>query len=422
MEPRLSVLIDETKEKFGLENYDLHNYEFSRTVDLFQNTNYTLSMEWFPNHTVEVYGVEYNPEGAAVIEVDLTNHKVKSVIFVGEKSFSNHCTFADFNTGEVIDWVQGETGLIYNKQFQLIEAREGSFNFKGCLNGIDVSPVGLIELKYDHNGRLTFFSVNGHFPEEESKVEENYTLTLEKIEPYKRKQLKLIDFPSSEYKRLLEIYAVEEIYIKNDLSETYPYEVSIDGKKRIKIEEEISWDTVLTKPFERQEIDILEEISEKQAFAGEPHPDLSPISELEKEKCMNAVKDFLRQQYPYDSGKWILKELSRDKGYIHAILCGCKKKSCVLQRKLLIIIDGKNLEAVNYLDNKVMLETFDQYRVPERIIISEEEAYGKLKECFELKPTYVYDHVRKQYILCGKLDCSYGINASNGEMIALDNM
>lgn len=421
MEPRLSVLIDFVREKFGLEQYNLHHYRFSRTIDLFKNTNYTLCMEWFPNHIVELDKEGLNPEGAAVIEVDVTNYQIKSVIFVGEKSYSNQFTFSGLDTSQIINWVEEHTGLTFNKQFQLTDSDKGQLNFKGCLNGKEVSPIGTIELKYNHEGKITFFSVNGHFPNVDLKVEENYTLSLGKIEELKRAQLKLIDFPSATYKKLLEVYAVEEIFIQNDLS-TISYEESIFGKEHIKIDKVITWESVLADHFERQEIVMVEEVSEDLAFLREPHPDLTPISQQEREMCEIAVTDFLRQQYPFDSGRWTLSELSRDKGYIHAILCGCEKKSCVLHRKLLLIIDAETLKVLNYLDNKFMLETFDQYRLPEQIVISKEEAYEKLKEFFELKPTYVYDYGREKYVLCGKLDCAYGINASTGEIIALDEL
>lgn len=137
---------------------------------------------------------------------------------------------------------------------------------------------------------------------------------------------------------------------------------------------------------------------------------------------MIAVNDLLRQEYPKDSGNWILKTLHRDKGYIHAILRANKQDNRVFQRKLMIMIDAKSLQVVNYMDNKPMLEVFDQFQAPEKVTVNKEEAFEKMKELFELKPYYVYDFEQKQYILCGKLDCQYGVNAGNGEVILLDDL
>ncbi|MDQ0216680.1 hypothetical protein J2S13_003154 [Oikeobacillus pervagus] len=69
-----------------------------------------------------------------------------------------------------------------------------------------------------------------------------------------------------------------------------------------------------------------------------------------------------------------------------------------------------------------MLEVFGQFQAPEKVTVNKEEAFEKMKELFELKPYYVYDFEQKQYVLCGKLDCDYGVIASIGEVIALDDL
>ena len=135
-----------------------------------------------------------------------------------------------------------------------------------------------------------------------------------------------------------------------------------------------------------------------------------------------AVKDFLCQEYPNDTGKWILKTLHRDKGYIHATLKENHQNNRVFQRKMKIMIDAESFQVVNYMDNKPMLEIYDQFQAPDKVTITKEEAFGKIKELFELKPIYVYDFEQKQYVLCGKLDCQYGVNAGNGEVISLDDL
>ena len=93
-----------------------------------------------------------------------------------------------------------------------------------------------------------------------------------------------------------------------------------------------------------------------------------------------------------------------------------------MRRKLTVIIDAVSCRAVNYVDNKSMLDMFDQFQAADRAVIGKEEAYEKLKELYELTPYYVYDFEQKQYILCGKLDCQYGVHASDGEIIALNDL
>ncbi|MFZ2463559.1 MAG: hypothetical protein WAW77_08040, partial [Caldibacillus thermoamylovorans] len=140
------------------------------------------------------------------------------------------------------------------------------------------------------------------------------------------------------------------------------------------------------------------------------------------DRCVQAVKDFLRQVYPNDTGKWLLKTLKRNKGYIHASVRANYRDDRVFQRKLNIIIDANRFQVVNYLDNEMMLQIFDQFQAPDEVTVTKEEAFEKIKELFELKPVYVYDFEQKQYVLCGKIDCQYGVNAASGEVILLDEL
>ncbi|MEH7178340.1 hypothetical protein [Neobacillus vireti] len=261
-------------------------------------------------------------------------------------------------------------------------------------------------------GKLTSFSVSGQFPSKEKVKEDTYILSFKKIEHLAKEQLKLVEFPSYAKNKIFPIYAVEEIYVKNDQTSTIPFEFIVDVNSYLKIDKTIHWDEPINKPFERKEIRWIEDVSAEQAFSCEPSPVSFPITKIEQEKCDLAVKDFLRQEYPKDSGNWILKTLHRDKGYIHAILRANKQDNRVFKRKLVIMIEAKSLHVVNYMDNKPMLETFDQFQAPKKVTVNKEEAFEKMKGVFELKPYYVYDFKQKQYVLCGKLDSKYGVIAS----------
>ncbi len=35
---------------------------------------------------------------------------------------------------------------------------------------------------------------------------------------------------------------------------------------------------------------------------------------------------------------------------------------------------------------------------------------------------YVFDVEQKEYVLCGKLDCQYGVNAATGKVVALSDL
>lgn len=417
MDRRIKELIDFTETKLGLENYYLESHKLYRHVNIFNETIYTLSMEWFPNHVTELEDDNTNPEGTAVIDIDVNSRKLESVIFVGGTSYANGITCCEFDRNDIIKWIEQETELTYEKQFQLHKEEKREFQFKECIDGVAVSSSGSIEIRFDQEGKLTKFSVHGQFPPKEIVKEEAYTLSLEMVDQVAKNQLQLIEFPSYEKKRLFPVYVMEEIYITNDQTSIIPYEFIADVRSYLELGETINWDEPINKPFERIEIDWMEDVTAEQAFSSEPSPDSFPILKEEQEKCLVAVKDFLRQEYPNDSGNWNLKTLHREKGYIHAILRANIQDDRVFQRKLSIIIDAHSLQVLNYIDNQLMLKIFDQFEATDEVTVTKEEAYEKLKELFELTPYYVYDFDQKQYVLCGKLDCPYGVNASSGEVI-----
>lgn len=423
MDNRIQKLLNVTQSKFGLDHYFIGRHRLDRRVTIFNDTVYTLCMEWFPNHAKDHEDDESNPEGTASIEIDIHSEKYKSAIFVMGKTYADHgVIFNGRDKDTVIKWIEHETGLRYGRHFQLQKEEDGELQFKECIDGVDVSPSGYIDIKMDEQGELTLFSMHGQFPSKDLVRKEEYSLSLEKVKHLAKDQLKLLDLPSFEKKKRFSIYAVEEIYITNSGKSTIPFESKEEAQSTIQLEQIITWDQPLHKSFERKEINWLEDISVEQAFLHEPSPDSFPITAAEQEKCLTAVIEFLRQKYGGQSGEWMLKTLHRDKGYIHAILRKKNQTESVFQRKLNLIIDGKSLEVVNFMDNKHMLEMFDDFQVSEGVTNTKDEAYEKIKDLFELKPYYVYNVEQNHYVLCGKLDCHYGVNASTGEVIALNEL
>lgn len=419
MDVKIKELIVFTKIRFGLANYYLERHHINRNVNIFNDTIYTLSMEWFPND-VSVLEDDLNPDGTAVIEIDVNCPRIQSVIFVGGKSFASGVTFSYFDKYDIIRWIEQETGLIYAQQFQLEKEESGVFYFKACFDGIMVYPPGLIEVKLGTGGKLIFFAVHGTFPSKEIIAEETYTLSFAKVEQLAKEQLKLIEIPSIEQERSTPTYAMEEIFITNEQMKTMSFEGLANAKPPLQIDKTIYWDTPINKPFEREEIQLIEGITAEEAFSGEPSPETFPITEAEQEECIIAVKDLLQREYANDAGKWMLKTLNRDNWYIHATLRVNESDERILRRKLTIIIDAKSLQSVNYVDNKPMLEIYDSFQTPEKAMVAKKAAYEKLRDFVGLEPYYVYNFEQKQYVLCGALNCHYGVNASSGEVVALD--
>lgn len=384
-------------------------------------TDYLFSMEWFPSHIKE-WKEDYNPEGTAVITIDLQSRNYKSVIFVGGKSYANGTPFQNIELNSVIQWMESEAGIVYGKQFHLVKEEIGDYHFSECIDGIPVSPAGRMELRFDPEGRLTFYSVYGQFPSSSIVQEENYSLTLKDVEPLARKQMQLIDYPLYEKQRLLPFYGIEEIYITNDGTATIPFENKSGAGMRLNIDQVMVWEQVNTESFERTEMRLQEGVTIEQAIDLEPHPDSFSITDVEQAKCIAAVEAGLSQLYPDDSGQWILKTLHRERGYIQATLRLKAPSNLAFQRKLLLFIHAQSYKVINYMDNKPLLNTFDEFQIEEEISVSHDEAFDKLKSWLELTPGYVYDLVQKKYVLCGMLDCKYAVKASNGDVVELDSL
>src|SRR5699024_9783584 len=222
--------------------------------------------------------------------------------------------------------------------------------------------------------------------------------------------------PSLVQEIFLPMHAVEEMYMTNDRQATIPFEFFVDERAYIKVDKVIDWETPIHQPFEGQELELIEDITIEQALICEPSPDSFPLEKAEQEKCIVAVKDFLRQAYQSDTGKWQIKTLHRDNRYINATLRLNQQENRVFRRKLTIMIDPDSFEVLNYVDNQMFLEMFDDFQPATKVMINKEEAYEKIKDDIELNPYYVYDFEKKEYILCGKLDCQYGVNAVTGEV------
>lgn len=427
MDKRLQEIINATSEKFGLQTYHLHTSRLYTTVDTIRGTSYQLSMEWFVNGVTERTEEDLNPPGTAVIEYDISSKRYNSVIFVGEETFATSSTrFATIS--EIIEWVEKETGLRHEEQFILNGRKQPSttYNFIACHNGIPLSPGGMITVVHNDAGQLIDFSVSSSFPVKETIKEEPYTLTLDAdVLRIADEQTRLIEFPSTEENKWVPAYALEEIYITNDLSATYPFEFLVDNRFRLDIDHIFQWETPLALTYEEQKLALFqnqEEVTAEQAFTNESHPDMLPITLDEQQQAIHAISDFLRSIYPTESGRWRLTYLYRQNNYIQAVLRPASSTK-VISGKIVVFLDSKQLQIVSYFDNQFFWkEVYGNLEQAEPITIEKEIAFERLKQHITLTPMYVLHPDGTYYVLCGKLDCEYGVLASNGDVILLDSI
>jgi len=419
MDERIQQLIEETKEKFGLDDYYLQRHRLEQHVNILGETNYFLSMEWFPSHADEQAEDELNPDGAAIVEINVHNGRTESIIFVGGITYANRIFFSTSN--EMISYIERETGLMQKEDFDVHTEDSTGVYVIGSHNGIPIYPRASIELKVDRKGHLIQFSKLGYFPKKSMFLDEPYQLSLDKITDYIRQQITRVDWPNYETEEMHEMYGIEEIFIRNDQSKTLPFEVIEFPQSYVPIDLQMDWSEPIEEEFDRQEIDWSEEILTEDAFARTPSPDEQEITKEEVATCTEAVRTFLRKVYGNEQREWMLTLFSRERGYIQAQLRKNETNHRMFARKLVVFIDAETYEAVNYMDNELMIKAMDAFKQPDSVKYSMEDAYKMLYDHTELTPYYVYDKEKNYYVLCGKLDCQYGVHAHSGELMHMED-
>ncbi|WP_028545259.1 hypothetical protein [Paenibacillus taiwanensis] len=422
MENKMKQIVEATKLKFGLDNYYLRQHELYRDVNRFQETIYTLSMEWYPTHLPEQVEEGINPAGTAVIQYELSTGQYRSVIFVQNTSYANGPICSPISLNELVKWVETESALVYGQQFHLLNQQEDRFQFYLSIDGTPIAPSGQIEVKFNYEGKLVQYSIYGQYPRASFVQTELFSLSLHKVESLAKRQLKLLEYPAQEQQRHIPLYAMEETYVTSDGLATIPMQLVADTQAHLTIDHVVEWTDQQIEPFERIALNEPEIITFEQAAVCEPHPDTYPITIEEQAKCMEAVKKAMAQLYPDDSGKWVLKTLHRERGYIQAVLRTRETTKHLFARKLLLFIDTDRDAVVNHMDNITLLRMFDTFESAEDVQVSHEEAYFKLTDKIELSPVYVYNAAQKKYVLCGKLDCHFGVHAVSGEVLSLNDL
>ncbi|WP_277673620.1 hypothetical protein [Piscibacillus halophilus] len=418
MDDRLQRIVDEIYEKFGLTSYVLKRHHLDRQVDCFQNTYYTLTTEWFP------LGVEEpedgsNPTGTAVIEVNIHTKRVCSAVFVQETTYADGVQFPDQRLDTIVSWIEDETGLTYGEQFCLEKEEPGNYLFYSCWQGIITSPVGSIKVKLNSDNCLLFFSIIEPFPLKELIERDTFMLEIDQLEETIYKQCLLLDYPDMNHETITPIYGFEEVYITNKGKETvsiiqaHPASVVIDYI--------VTWDTLSPFSYREEELLVKQDITVEEAWSKEPSPDTKLITEEEKLEAIKLTRQFLSNLYNEDSGRWSLKTLHRENGFILATLNLVNDPFQLgIPRKLVIFINAEQQKVINYIDNKFFQDVFASYERIGNVKLSQEEAYNLLKPYITLTPRYVYQSNLKKYVLCGKLDCDIGINATNGKIQYFD--
>lgn len=413
MNEQLQEMVDYTREKFGLDNYHLQRHHFFRETDNFNETAYILNMEWFPN-SGEQADEALNPVGTAVVDINFHSKAIKRIVFVQDVTYAGGNPYPSSDKESVIEWIEELTGLTFGRQFLIVHEEDEALSFGAAVDNIPVAPTGTIEIEFNDDGQLTMFSIDGNFPNEHQIQWEPFALTTDKFESLAKEQCKRINTPDEEHELWVPVYGIEEIYITNDGEHTIPFgeDLATYIDKNIIME----WNKPIEGEFLQKDIDLSPEVTLEEVMANKAHPDTFPITDEEQNACEEEVLRFLQLVYPAGNGQKKLTGLYPKDGYIIAEIRPIDSIYHGMDLKIKLLIERERLTAVHYVDQDMLLESFSNFQTPDTPTISQSEAFEKLRDYIEIEPVYVYDNKQDSYVMCGKLDCAYGVNAVTGEV------
>lgn len=419
MNEQLQDVVDYTRDKFGLNGYYLKRHHFFREKSNFNETAYILNMEWFPSDRAKS-DEEYNPAGTAVIDINFHTRDVKRIIFVQDATYAEDILYPSSDKESTIEWIEELTDLTFGRQFLLVDEEEEVLSFGAAVDNIPVAPTGTIEVQFNDKGQLTMFSIDGDFPNEEQIQWEPFGLTPDKFETIANEQCKLIEVPDEDQGKWLPVYGIEEIYVVNDGKRTIPF--GADLSSFVKKDIVMKWDKPVEGEFVQEDVDLSIEVTLEQALANEPHPDTRPLTAADQDAGEQEALRFLQLVFPDASGEWKLTGLYRENGYVLAELRPLEFTNRAFDRKIKLMIDRDTHTAVNYVDNDMLLDMFKHFKDTDKVSVSQKDAFEEIHEHVEVEPVYVYDNEKGRYIMCGKLDCPYGVNAVTGNVVLLGTL
>ena len=416
---RLQKIVDKARLEFGLDAYRLERYAIYKQRNAIGKPYYQFNMEWFPEAWSDAVEEDENPIGTASIDYHLQDERFESAVFVQGQTFATKTHFQEKTPDEVAAWIEQLTGWTHSEDFKLAQMNGNEMQFEFDMEGSRLSPSFSITVKFDEEGKLTFYSTYGSPPRQNDIVKSDFTLTLEEIEPLVKQQLQFIKFPSEAEMRFVPAYAMEEVFVTVDGKRTIPF--FEHERTEVKLDVVIEWDQPLAMEIQRQEIKFTTEASVEDAF-GNVGLEKLILTEKQIEQGEKVVRDVLRAEYPDESGKWMLVKFQRQEHFIEAHCKLNEENPSLFQRKLVVFIEPEQMSVLNFMDNGAMFEIFESFAPAEEAAVTHEEAFEKMVSYITLDPTYVYDELSGKYILCGLLDAAEAVDAVTGEIISLGDL
>lgn len=425
MNQQVEQLIEDTKNKWHLSNYTLESHTFFQEKTDTNKPGFVLSVTWKPSNSTSNDNTEEVTELSTInIDLDLDSGNVRRLLFSNYHNNLDESLFPNQeDTEAIIEWVETQSGLEFGRQFTLIDQSDAELTFQASVDNISVFPSASIQIKFNEEGKLVQFSVDGVFPDESQLYWEPFALTSDITNPIAEKQIQLIEIPSEEKEAWIPIFVVSSVFLTNDGNKTLSYNEVERPRSFIGKDTVLRWTEPKEGTLPTVNLEPKLEFSEAEVFSQLDviNNDIA-ISEYDQLTITEKIIHFLQMDYPQDSGKWRLTGLWRDAGYIFGQLLPVEKDSKVIEHKITVVIDSETLDVLNYVDTESLLNMYDFLSPANTPTLTEAEAIEKLLPNVDISPVYVYDKFTSRYRLCGKLDSNFGIHAVTGEIISLDEL
>lgn len=418
MHEKLQELVDFTKEKFSLDEFQLKRYQLFKEKDHNNELSYIFNMEWFPTRSTDETD-EFNPPGTVSIDVDFHTKRVKSLIFVdGINDLEAELPTSDAPE-MAIEWVENETGLEFGRQFKLENTEGPDLIFLAAVDNIPIYPSGYIELEFNDEGKLSLFTMHGNFPDAEKVSWEPFALTETETKELVKNQLTLLEIPIVDEEKWQKVYTISSSFITNTTKEVLSYEEVETDPAHVLLNQALEWENAEPSEFPKKEIDQSTDASVEEALNNKVQGP-APLTDQEQNQVIRQVEAYLQHIKPEDSGKWMLTSIQREDKYIYAVLRLNKPELRVITRKLTVVLETDTLQPINHIDNQALLDTFQELSSAPEATITKDEAFDRLYKHIEISPIYVYDKINEEYILCGKIDSALAIDAVTGDLVEME--
>jgi len=411
-------LVEFIIEKYQLNDYILYDSSYARDK-MNDQTVYSFETFWIPRgaSVIEEENGTMLPKGVVQISIDPVTKRTTTLSLEGPSSiYSVPNDLRDPTTR--IAWIESETNMIHGTHFMLEEENDTFFSYVSCHEGIRLSPGCFIHLTLTENGQLDELYLYGPHPSDHHVKQEPFSLTLEDIDSLAKKQMKRFSYtkPGHQY-----AHTVVETIVTQEGPILVPSK--LDFTSSIEVNDVLSWTGLPSKMHERYPYQSGETVTANDVITQTEHPDFRPISQETVNACHTVIKDIIQNEYPADSGQWMIRYIYRQHPYLAVTLSRAHPTSYVdQQRRVTILLDEKTLDWISLTDDQELHTVFASVTAPELEDYQQDVIFNALRPYLLLTPRYVFDVSKCHYVLCGLLDSNHAYLSATNEVVLLRDL